>query len=172
MPVTIATSADAAELTLLVNTAYRGERSKIGWATEAHLLDGARIDEATMTEYLADPAITIFKHKDDDGLINACVYLENQGDKLYLGMLSVMPELQAAGIGRLLLQEAEVIAQSLNLSVISITVISLRTSLIDWYIRRGYVPTGELLPFHVDKKFGVPNTHIELMVLEKPVSGI
>jgi GNAT superfamily N-acetyltransferase len=167
MTVTNAIPADVAELTLLVNTAYRGERSRKGWATEAHLLDGARIDEETMAGYFTYPAITILKNTDAHGAITACVYLENKGDKLYLGMLSVMPELQAAGIGRLLLQEAERIAQTLGLAIINITVITQRLSLIDWYQRRGYVPTGEILPFHVDKKFGVPNTHIELMVLEK-----
>jgi hypothetical protein len=49
------------------------------------------------------------------------------------------------------------------------TVISIRYELISWYQRRGYQLTGEILPFHVDKKFGIPKQTIELAVLEKSV---
>jgi ribosomal protein S18 acetylase RimI-like enzyme len=167
MPVTVSTPADAAELTKLVNMAYRGETSKKGWTTEAYMLSGNRIDEATVAEYLANPQVTIPKYTNGTGNIIGCVYLENKTDHLYLGMLSVNPELQAGGIGRILLQQAEVLALQDGLHTIRMTVISSRTELIAWYQRRGYEATGELLPFHVDQKFGVPNTPIELMVLEK-----
>jgi len=169
MFVSEATVADAAELNMLVNTSYRGERSKKGWATEAHLLDGNRIDEETVIEYLSNPAITILKYTGDDGELKACVYLEHKGDKLYLGMLSVLPELQAGGIGRLLLEEAEAFAKKKGIGTITMTVISSRTELLAWYVRRGYHYNGEILPFHADKKFGVPRIHIELAVLEKHI---
>jgi N-acetylglutamate synthase-like GNAT family acetyltransferase len=168
MPITKATPADAAELTTLVNSAYRGTSSQIGWTSEAHLLDGIRIDESTMTEYLEAEDTTILKYTADDGKIIACVYLQKrEKGKLYLGMLTVSPTLQANGIGRQLLHQAEVLATKLNCATIFMTVITTRAELIDWYKRRGYIDTGKREPFHDTKKFGIPKEHIELMVLEK-----
>jgi len=100
MQITKATIADVTELTQLVNSGYRGESSKKGWTTEANLLDGIRIDENTMIRYFQDPYITILKYVNDEGKIIGCVYLEIKGDRLYLGMLTVSPLLQANGIGR------------------------------------------------------------------------
>jgi ribosomal protein S18 acetylase RimI-like enzyme len=173
MPVTLATYNNVSELTKLVNKAYRGDSSKKGWTTEAHLLDGNRIDEDTMTGYFTTPGVYILKYTDDnDGEIKGCVYLEEKEGKLYLGMLSVNPYLQAGGIGRMLLQEAEKFALSRNLHVIGITVISTRIELISWYQRRGYEATGETLPFHVEEKFGIPRQKIELLVMEKTIKRI
>jgi GNAT superfamily N-acetyltransferase len=42
--------------------------------------------------------------------ITGCVYLKKQGDKIYLGTLTVSPLLQAQGIGRKLLAAAEAYA--------------------------------------------------------------
>ena len=170
MPITKATLADAAELTALVNSAYRGASSQIGWTSEAHLLDGIRIDEPTMSEYLQAGDTTILKYTNDTGRIIACIYLqERDGRRLYLGMLTVSPTLQANGIGRQLLHEAEILAANLHCATIFMTVISTRTELINWYKRRGYIDTGKREPFHDTKKFGIPKEHIELMVLEKAV---
>jgi hypothetical protein len=47
------------------------------------------------------------------------------------------------------------------------TVISVREELIAWYARRGYLPTGEKLPFPEEEALGVPRQHIEFVVLEK-----
>jgi GNAT superfamily N-acetyltransferase len=171
MPITKAISADAAELTALINSAYRGVSSQQGWTSEAHLLDGIRIDEPTMTEYLQAGNTTILKYTNDEGLILATVYLEiRDGNRLYLGMLTVSPTLQANGIGRQLLHEAEIWATNLGCPTIFMTVITTRLELIAWYERRGYNNTGKIQPFPADTKFGVvKNDPIELVVLEKEV---
>ena len=174
MPIIQATLPDAAELVELVNSAYRGESSQQGWTTESHLLDGIRIDEPTMREYLQARDTIILKYVSDEGRIIACVYLQKfSNKKLYLGMLTVSPELQAGGIGRQLLQEAEVWAKKLDCKIIFMTVISTRFELIDWYKRRGYTDTGKRDPFHNGGRFGIPKQEepIELMVLEKEVQG-
>jgi N-acetylglutamate synthase-like GNAT family acetyltransferase len=167
-----ATYPDAAELVALVNSAYRGESSLQGWTTESHLLDGIRIDEPTMREYLQARDTVILKHVNDEGNIIACVYLQMfSNKKLYLGMLTVSPNLQAAGIGRRLLLEADIQAKEWGCKTIFMTVISTRTELIDWYKRRGYADTGKREPFHDTKRFGIPRNQepIELMVLEKEI---
>ncbi|MEO6977065.1 MAG: GNAT family N-acetyltransferase [Mucilaginibacter sp.] len=169
MPVTQASRADVAELNVLVNSAYRGETSKQGWTTEANLLDGLRIDEETLDTYFDDDAIIILKNTDENGKITGCVYLEVREPKLYIGMFSVSPLLQGKGIGRDLLLAAEAYAKQANLHTLTMTVISIRHELISWYERRGYKATGEIVPFHVDKKFGDPKQPIELIVLEKTI---
>ena len=82
MSITKSTVADVGELNILVNSAYRVDSSKKGWTTEANLLAGNRIDEETIAGYLANPAITILKYTNNEGLIKGCVYLEDKGDKL------------------------------------------------------------------------------------------
>src|ERR1700710_2005301 len=167
MPITKATLTDVPELNKLINSAYRGESSKKGWTTEAHLLDGLRIDEATLNSYFDDPNIVILKNTDETGQITGSVYLEVRGPKLYVGMFSVSPLLQGKGLGRELLAAAAIYAKQLNRHTLTMTVISIRHELISWYERRGFKATGETQPLHVDKKFGRANRPIELIVLEK-----
>jgi ribosomal protein S18 acetylase RimI-like enzyme len=168
MPITQAIKADVPELYKLINSAYRGETSKKGWTTEANLLDGLRIDEETLESYFADPNIIILKNMDDEQ-ITGSVYLELRRPKLYVGMFSVSPLLQDKGIGRALLLAAEAYAKQSGCCTLTMTVISTRLELISWYERRGFKATGETVPFHHDKKFGVPKQPIELIVLEKDV---
>jgi ribosomal protein S18 acetylase RimI-like enzyme len=160
---------DISELNLLVNSAYRGEASKKGWTTEADLLDGIRIDEQTLRRYFEDPNVVILKNTDEEGRITGCVYLEVGTPKLYVGMFSVSPILQGNGVGRNLLQAAENYAKQLKCNTLTMTVISTRTELINWYERRGFKATGELVPFHDGTKFGIPKQFIELIVMEKAV---
>ncbi|TWJ04477.1 ribosomal protein S18 acetylase RimI-like enzyme [Mucilaginibacter frigoritolerans] len=169
MSITKAIISDVPQLNKLVNSAYRGEISKKGWTTESDILDGLRIDEETLTSYFNNPDITILKNTNEAGEITGSVYLEVRQPKLYVGMFSVSPLLQNSGIGRKLLMAAEDYAKQLNLNQLSMTVISTRHELISWYERRGYKATGEILPFHADKKFGIPKQYIELIVMEKSI---
>ncbi|WP_419698317.1 GNAT family N-acetyltransferase [Mucilaginibacter sp. NFX135] len=170
MPIiTKATLADVPELNILVNSAYRGEESKKGWTSEADMLDGLRIDETMLKEYFGNEVITILKHTDNNDQITGCVYLEVKGPKLYLGMFSVSPVLQGKGVGRALLEAAEGLAKQFNCHTITMTVISTRAELINWYERRGYAFTGEIQPFHDHGRFGSPKQLIELIVMEKAV---
>ncbi len=169
MPINKALPADVPELNVLINSAYRGETSKKGWTTEAHLLDGLRIDEETLSSYFDDPRIIILKNTDESGQITGSVYLEIRSPKLYIGMFSVSPLLQGKGVGRDLLIAAETYAKQLNCRTLTMTVISTRLELISWYERRGFKATGEILPFHGTTKFGAPKQRIELIVMEKEV---
>jgi len=160
---------DAPALNRLVNSAYRGEEAKQGWTTEADLLDGTRIDEAALSDLIQRPDTIILKYE-EGGVLLGCVELRKEGNKLYLGMLSVNPNLQDKGIGKKLLQSAEVHARQLNCTAIKMNVIDGRQELIDWYVRHGYQLTGERKPFIVpDERWGIPKKHIEFVLLEKVV---
>lgn len=164
-----ATLQDVSALNILVNSAYRGESSKKGWTTEADLLGGIRIDEAGLTNIINQKNTQILKYEEKNQIIG-CVLLEQKTDSLYLGMLTVAPELQAGGIGKKLLTTAEETAKNLSLSKISMTVISTRTELIAWYERHGYKKTGETKPFPMnDPNFGLPRQFLEFVVMEKEI---
>lgn len=165
--ISAATLQDVPELNILVNSAYRGESSKKGWTTEEHLLGGIRTDEDDLSKLLQKENVTILKYT-ESGKIIGSVYLEKQADKLYLGMLTVSPELQGGGIGKKLMQAAEDLAKENNIPKISMTVISVRKELIEYYERRGFKNTGETKPFPMnDPKFGIPKQLLAFIVMEK-----
>lgn len=167
MAITPATLTDVPELVVLINSAYRGESSKKGWTTEANLIGGQRIDDEGLSEQMSDPDAVILKHTNEDGLITGCVYLQKRDEKLYLGMLTVSPTLQANGLGRKLLTAAEDYARNINYHTITMTVITTRTELLDWYERRGYAKTGEVIPLNITERNGILNQPVEMFKLEK-----
>jgi ribosomal protein S18 acetylase RimI-like enzyme len=163
----IATKNDIAEINILVNSAYRGDSSRQGWTTEADLLDGIRTDEKMLDSTFQKSDITILKYVEDN-IIQGIVSLTRKEDHIYLGMLTVLPALQAKGIGKKLLIGAEDFAKSQDISKIRMTVISVRAELIAWYERHGYTKTGETEPFPMDDPdFGLPKQHLEFIVMEK-----
>ncbi|MES2881494.1 MAG: GNAT family N-acetyltransferase [Bacteroidota bacterium] len=163
-----ASSTDITSINVLVNSAYRGDSSKRGWTTEADLLDGIRTDEEGLKSMLAKPSSVIIQVREEKELVG-CVYLEKQEAKMYLGMLTVAPNLQARGIGKALLQKAEEYALQQKCTSIIMTVITRRSELIAWYERHGYSDTGERKPFPADPGFGLQKIPLEFLVLEKPL---
>lgn len=159
---------DIPELLPLINRAYRGDPSRQGWTTEADLLAGdIRTDAETLTEMMGREHAVFLKACDLHKAIQACVFLEKHGKRLYLGMLSVSPDLQGKGIGKRLLIEAEKLARQFECTSIYMQVISLRSELIAWYLRYGYSLTGERKPFNSPPEFGVPTRPLEFVILEK-----
>lgn len=158
-----ATLADIPALNILINSAYRGETSKKGWTTEAHLLEGKRTNEEELTQTLLKPENTILKFTENDTIIGSVLLVEKE-KQLYLGMLTVSPELQNSGMGKKLLAEAENHAKTLGLSSIIMSVISVREELIAWYKRHGYVDTG--------KREAFPENDIHITISDEPLEFI
>lgn len=154
---------DIPSLTTLINSAYRGETSKKGWTTEAHLLAGKRTTEEELEQIILDPKNTFLKFTENDKIIGSVLLVE-KGDQLYVGMLTVSPELQNSGIGKKMLAEAEIHAKTVGLYTLSMTVVSVRSELIAWYKRHGYVETGEREPF--------PSSDIHINISDKPLEFI
>ena len=160
---------DIPQLLKLINSAYRGEDAKKGWTHEAELIDGdIRTDETSLKQVINTPGAVILKYE-QDGRIAGCVYLQKKGDRLYLGMLAVSPEIQAQGIGKKLLNAATEHAKKNGCSMIEMTVISVRHELIAWYERNGYRQTSKREPFPNDGRFGNPRHDLEFVYLEKTV---
>ncbi len=166
MSISCATPADIPALTRLVNSAYREEG---GWTHESHLLKGPRTNEAGITQLMQDPQSMILKYTNEEDVLTGCVYLQKQGNELYLGLLSVSPAQQGGGVGKDLLAAAVAYAREMQCTSIRITVISVRHELIAWYERHGYKRTDETEPFPAGEKFGIQKQPLELVVLERPV---
>ena len=168
--ITKATSVDISNLNKLINSAYRGESSKKGWTTEAELLEGSRTTEEELAEILANSSNTLLKFTENNQILG-CVLLVEKEQQLYLGMLTVSPELQNSGIGKKLLLQADNHAKELGLTKIVMTVISLREELIAWYKRHGYEDTGAREAFPVsDVHIPITESNLEFMVLEKKIA--
>lgn len=158
---------DIDKLMLLINSAYRGESAKKGWTHEADLIQGEmRIDEKSLEKMMEDPNATILKYEEGDQIIG-CVYLEKKNTSLYLGLLTVSPDVQAKGTGKKLLKASEEYAVLSNCNKIEMTVISVRKELIAWYERNGFHQTNQKQPFPINELFGTPVHPIEFVVMEK-----
>jgi ribosomal protein S18 acetylase RimI-like enzyme len=167
----IATEDDIPAITRLLNSAYRGEVSRQGWTTEAHLIAGdVRTDDDNLKEVIRKPGSVILKYTNDKNQLIGCVNLQKHNDRLYLGMFSVSPQEQGSGIGKKILLAAEQHALNEGVKSIYMLVISARHELIDWYLRHGYKDTGERKPFIEDGLTGKHLLPLEFMVLEKFVS--
>ena len=163
-----ATAADVPALVALVERAYRGDASRAGWTTEADLLGGQRTDPEGVAAVVDAPSGRMLV-ADLDGAPAACCQLEHRGDHAYFGMFAVDPGLQGGGLGKKVLREAERLArEEWGAAEMRMTVITARGELIAWYVRRGYVRTGERSPFpYGDERFGLPkrdDLEFELLV--------
>ncbi|WP_231914818.1 GNAT family N-acetyltransferase [Methylomonas sp. DH-1] len=161
---------DAEALAQLINSAYRGETSRLGWTTEADLLDGRRIDAAGIFELLAESDSLILACKWQTQLLGS-VHLRHAARQVHIGMLAVSPAHQGQGIGKQLLQQAEQWATRIwPVRVFVMAVIPQRRELIEFYQRRGYRSTGRIEPFPENPALWTPKVGgLCLKLLEKPV---
>lgn len=146
---------DVAAICALVNSAYRGEGSKRGWTTEADLLGGQRTDEEKLREMISEGRVEL---AEEDGVLVGCVHLKKEpSGACYLGMLTIDPARQAAGLGKKLLARSEGLASEWGCRHLRMCVISVRAELIAYYERLGYEKTGVEEPFpEEDPRFGLP----------------
>ena len=172
----IATIHDAPTIVALVNAAYRGESSRAGWTTEADLLDGVRTQDAEIIELIELRDSMILLCVNGDSLIGS-MHLQrvggNDGESIdaaaFLGMFAVEPNLQSRGIGKQLLHAAEAaVLREWGVTKMLMDVISVRSELIAFYQRRGYVLTGKQKAFPVSPELWTPKENdLQLARLEK-----
>jgi GNAT superfamily N-acetyltransferase len=143
----------------LVESAYRGERSKAGWTTEADLLEGQRTDAEAIAAVISSADSRLLLAFDEREEVAACCVMQQlRADRCYFGTFAVRPGSQGGGLGKLVLAEAERVArEEWACDTIEMTVIGQREDLVAWYVRRGYAATGEMRPFpYGDERFGLP----------------
>ena len=164
-----ATVDDVDAIVALVESAYRGDASRLGWTTEADLLDGQRTDPQGVRALIEarDSRVVLGSR---DGELVVCAHLERREGWAYFGMFAVRPSLQGRRLGDRTLAWCErSVRERWGCGEMRMTVISLRRELIAWYERRGYRATGETRPFpYGDERFGLPKRDdLEFVVLAK-----
>ncbi len=153
----VATADDYPLVHPLVESAYRGDESKLGWTTEADLVSGSRIDAEGLLAKINAPngAVLIATSTDDAAvpiqerpLVACCEVVRSSPQVAYFGLFAVSPRRQGGGIGRQVMAHAEEFCRrEWGADKMEMTVISSRRELLEWYGRRGYSKTGESRPF-------------------------
>lgn len=169
-----ASLADAEAIAALINSAYRGESSRSGWTTEADLIDGLRTTAQEIASLIEQPDLFILVGLYRETLVATicCEHLqENARQKAKLGMIAVQPTLQNMGFGKQMILSAEAHASSLwPIDTFCMTVVTARDTLIAFYNRLGYLPTGVVKPFpYQSELWQVKVAGLQFEYFEKPV---
>ncbi|HEV2691169.1 MAG TPA: GNAT family N-acetyltransferase [Bryobacteraceae bacterium] len=126
--------ADIEAITRLINTAFQVER---------FFLDQDRIASEEVRARMNKGRFVL---SEDDSALAGCVYIEPQGERAYLGLLSVDPSRQRTGLGTQLMAAGEDDARAAGCRFMDLLIVNLRLELPDYYRRLGYMETGTL-PF-------------------------
>jgi GNAT superfamily N-acetyltransferase len=155
----MATAADREAIRRLVNQAFEIERFlKRG--------GGDRLQGDGELEYLFERGTFLVKEEggaaEEDSSLAGCVYVEPRGDRAYLGLLSISPARQGAGLGKQLNAAAEQYAREQGCRWMDLRVVSPRQEqLVPVYRRLGYVETGtEEYPAALVEKMAIPGYFI------------
>ncbi len=159
---------DAAEIIDLINTQgsvillAEANADTIAIAS-ANANAGSNAKDATDTATNPSKAPTII------GSIHLAKTDDNGECAGYFAMFAINPDLQAGGIGKQMIREAELFVQSeWNANKMMMEVIPVRYELIAFYERRGYRLTGKIKPFPVNPRLWLPKAQaLQLARMEK-----
>lgn len=163
-----ANQSDAEAIAQLVNKAYRPNSGNSGWTHESELVAGDRTTVSQVVEILSKPDSFILIGLRNSETV-ACVHVEKDHANSYIGMLSINPILQGVGVGKEMLAYAENYATKVfGSEKFVMVVLSARTELIAFYLRRGYRKTGVVMDYPLSAGAGVPiQPNLKVEILEK-----
>jgi GNAT superfamily N-acetyltransferase len=123
-----ASEADVPAIADLVNRSYRPTSDDAGWTHEAALVAGPRTSADQVHALFQDGSIVLIIMRDED--LIACVHVLNEGEAYWIGMLATEPKLQGHGVGKAMLEAAELLAmQTLQARGLRMSVLSSRPEL-------------------------------------------
>jgi N-acetylglutamate synthase-like GNAT family acetyltransferase len=122
---------DAEAITAVINLSFR--------VAESFLMDRDRMDLESVQSLLQTGKFLLADH---GGAVAGCVYVELKAERAYLGLLSVDPKHQKAGVGSRLMNAAEDYCGKAGCRFMDLQVINLRQELPSFYRHRGYAETG------------------------------
>ncbi|HXL22378.1 MAG TPA: GNAT family N-acetyltransferase [Candidatus Dormibacteraeota bacterium] len=129
--------ADVEALTHLINAAF---------VVEQIAIEGDRVDPDKVRGYMARGKFLLLE---DQTALLGCVYAEPRGEHGYVGLLSVDPARQGAGLGRQLMAAVEKTFREAGCAAVDLRIISARPELLRFYAKLGYAETG-ISPMPVD----------------------
>jgi GNAT superfamily N-acetyltransferase len=130
----LATTDDIPALARLINAAYEVER---------FFLRGDRTNERALQSKLEMPegCFLLIDGPNPDGLAGA-VFVELRGSRGYFGLLSVAPDRQGEGLGRVLVEAAEAHCRAAGCDALDMDVVNLRLELPAFYEKLGFRPVA------------------------------
>lgn len=164
LPMRKANSADINNLYELINSSYRGDSARGGWTHEADLVDGFRISPSEL-EVIISSTSEYFLILESHGLLLGAVHVKDEEEGLYFGMLAVRPDRQNEKIGARLIEEINRIGREEDKKYIRISVLHVRKELIEYYMRKGFIPTGVSEEF--PEKYPAKITGLRLLEMKK-----
>ena len=148
-----AEKSDARMLVELINRAF---------VVEKPFFSTDRINLADTLDHLEKGTFLLVE---DKRKLAGCNYVELRDDSGYFGLLSIGPDYQGRGLGRLLVEHAEQFCRDAGRSLMRIRVLNHRVELPPFYRKLGYLQAGieeveqeaaALMPYH-------------FIVMEKPL---
>ncbi len=136
---------DIDDVTGLINQAF---------VAESPYVSGERIHSDGVRELLSTGTFLLGEL---EGMLVAAVYVERRGDSAHIGLVSVTPSRQGAGLGAQIMLAAEVHCRAAGYLQMELRFINHRDELRRFYTRLGYVETGVIespdparmkVPFH------------------------
>jgi len=164
----VAGESDAGAIANLVNQAYRPEAGSSGWTNESELVSGNRTSADQIAAMMSQPSSIILVGITGIEIV-ACVHVDKDNSHSHIGMLAVNPSLQGAGVGKQMLAYAEGYANvHFGAKKFTIVVVTTRSELIAFYLRRGYRQTGIVMDYPLSAGAGIPkHSDLKIEVLEK-----
>jgi len=127
----LAELSEAEGVTALINVAFRH--------AEAFLIERDRIDIDSVRSLLEKGKFLV---AEEEGVLVGCAYIEFRGDRSYLGLLSVDPRRQKAGLGSKIMSVSEEYCAKAGCRFMDLRIINIRPELPRFYHRLGYLETG------------------------------
>ena len=133
------------------------------FAVEKAFVDGERTTLEEIEQHLRRGVFLLADGS--DGSPAACAYVEQKGYRAYLGMLSVDPARQGAGLGHQMMSAVEDYCRGRRVRAIDIRILSLRPELPPFYRKLGFAEEGTA-PYQ-NPKCSTP-AHFQLMSKNLP----
>jgi GNAT superfamily N-acetyltransferase len=161
-----ATPEDIPTLQALIQSAFRAQDTRPGWIDNLGLSEKFKIETEEIKSILdkpdskmllayaanstnAEPSMNTISEEIPVGSIGVSKRAGNLGR---LFMLAVNPAYAGDGVGRQILDYGEdYCIRVWGCEKLSLNTLSVRTQLRAWYARRGYVETGDTVPFPVER---------------------
>lgn len=145
---------DAPQIQHLVESAFRANDSRLDWTGNVELASHFRLAVDEVRAKLTNPdLVTIVAHDTNNpAALVASIEVSNRDGVGRMSMIAVDESYQQGGVGRQVLEYAEEYCRKLwGVKKFSLNALSTRKALIEWYMRRGYVKTGETSQFPTER---------------------
>ena len=140
---------DVDAIASLINKAFLVERP---------FIDGDRTSVDVVRELMEKGQFLL---AEEMAVLIGCVYIEQRGNRAYLGLLSIEPTRQGTGLGSRVTLRAERCACEAGATGIDLKIVSGRSGLPEFYGRLGYTRTGTE-PFPAEVATKVPSHFIKM----------